>query len=98
MQPSHGPAAGHRANLIQNVERQQPLRRRRLAIALPDAFGGSAEVADPAGPLAIRHIAKVPDQTGHAALIALRIANRLLDLRALLFSLSDIRIAPFLNP
>ena len=61
---------------------------------LRGALPRSAEIADTAWLLSVREVAKVAHQGGHAALVALRVADHLLDLCPLLLTLGDIGRVP----
>jgi hypothetical protein len=95
MQPAQGPATAPQR--IDNLARQRLLRVVRRAEQLRDALFRRAEIANPARPPAIRHIAKMPHQTRHPALAALRIPDHRFNLRLFLCALRYIRTAPFLR-
>ena len=61
---------------------------------LCSAMHGIAEIADPASLLPVSKIAKMAHEAGHAALLALRVTDHLVDLRPLLFCLRKIGVAP----
>ncbi len=88
------PAPRHPVERIQNLPRHCFFLIRGRAESLRDAAVRRAKIANPARFLPVSHIAKMPDQTRHAALAALRIPDHLLNLRPLLVALRDIRIAP----
>jgi len=54
----------------------------------------SAEIAYAARLLSVSEIAEVAHQGGHAALVALRVTDHLVDLRPLLLTLGDIGLTP----
>ena len=66
----------------------------RLAEALSHAVIRCTEIANAAGFLAVRLVAKMAHEARHAALAALRIADHSFNLRLFLFALRDVGIAP----
>jgi hypothetical protein len=70
------------------------LRFRSSSESLGNALGRSTEIAHTTSPSAVRRITKVPHEGRHAALIALRKANHLIDLRPFLITLLNVGRAP----
>ena len=83
-----------RAQGRQHLEERRPLRLRGRAEALGHAIRRSAEIADPAGRLAVGKVAEVTHQSRHAALVGFGIPDHQVDLRPLVFAVGDVGFAP----
>src|SRR5258708_58324 len=87
-------AGGDRRHRAKHSKESRSFNLRCGSKSLGDALRRSTEIAHTTAGSAVQVIAKVTDQRQHAALIAFRKANHLIDLRPLLLPLGHIGRSP----